>query len=244
MLYKRNSRASAALTLQKKYFDLFKDKLVNVSSWNYQYIFWIDENFKDNSLPWQCHGISNRFQEISKQSSYTFDFFSGSNRFRNMQIRRFLERKERRVTAKEGERSCVDSFVGEPHEYVVRAGILWLEYANTVRELRIARRKIARGCLYTSRSSLTAQTHNGFIGAWGKYTRTYCPPFAGSFGQPAISSAPPRVHSPIRWADRLSRLRPSGVDKPGWPVAMATLWIDPSKYHLRRRPKESPDFRE
>lgn len=82
-----------------------------------------------------------------------------------MQIWRFLERKERRVTTKEGERSCVDSFVGKAHEYVVRAGILWFEYANTVQELRIARKKIACGGFYASHSSLTAQTHNGFIGA-------------------------------------------------------------------------------
>lgn len=28
-------------------------------------------------------------------------------------------------------RTARDSFVGKPHEYVVRARILWFEYANT-----------------------------------------------------------------------------------------------------------------
>lgn len=100
----------------------------------------------------------------------------------------------------------------------------------------------SRGLLIRSCSGLAIQTkqfhrcerqvYRDLLSALRKFARTtshqyrtpgYIRPFVGPTGFPDFGR---------------------GVDKPGWPVAMATLWIDPSKYHLRRRPKESPDFRE
>ncbi|KAG7190479.1 hypothetical protein KM043_006582 [Ampulex compressa] len=47
-----------------------------------------------------------------------------------------------------------------------------------------------------------------------KKERTGQPPFWRSLEAGAMGTAHPRAHSSIRWADRLSRLWPSGVDKP------------------------------
>lgn len=120
--------------------------------------------------------------------------------------------------------------------------ILWSEYANSAWKLRIVCRKTARSSYICSCSRLAIQTKQfyrcerqvyrdlvptlrGFARTTSHQYRTpgYIRPFVGPTGFPDFGR---------------------GVDKPGWPVAMATLWIDPSKYHLRRRPKESPDFRE
>lgn len=107
-------------------------------------------------------------------------------------------------------RNCVDSFVGKPHEYVVRARILWFEYANTAWKLRIvsANRK-------TARSSYT------FLFGIGDTNKIVPPVRKASIPRPTVRpsqvrsdnqpSVPhPRVHSPIRWADWLSRLWPWG----------------------------------
>lgn len=65
---------------------------------------------------------------------------------------------------------------------------------------------------------------NSSTGARGKYTGTYCPPFAGSLGQPAISTAPPGTFahslgrlafqtSAVGWTNQADRLpwRPYGL---------------------------------
>lgn len=120
-------------------------------------------------------------------------------------------------------KNCVDSFVGKPHEYVVRARILWHEYANTAWKLRIvsADRKTAR----SSRTFLFGiGDTNKIVSPVRKYTGTYCPPFASSLGQPAISTAPPGTfaHSlgrlafqtlAVGWTNQADRLpwRPYGL---------------------------------
>lgn len=123
----------------------------------------------------------------------------------------FGQRTERRLTVQESERegeNCVDSFVGKPHEYVVRARILRFEYANTARKLRIVDRKTAR----------PSYTFSFGIGDTNKIVvpvreasipgPTVRPSQVRSDNQPSVPH--PRVHSPIRWADWLSRLRPWG----------------------------------
>lgn len=155
----------------------------------------------------------------------------------------FEQRMKRRSIVqktKTRKKDCVDSFVGKSHEYVVCARILWFEYANTAWKLRIVCRKTARSsymflCGIADTNKIVAperQVYQDLLSALRGFARTtshqyrtpgYIRPFVGPTGFPDFGR---------------------GVDKPGWPVAMATLWIDPSKYHLRRRPKESPDFRE
>lgn len=81
-----------------------------------------------------------------------------------------------------------------------------------------------RGLLICSCSGLAIQTKQFHPGARGKYTGTYCPPFAGSLGQPAISTAPPGTFahslgrlafqtSAVGWTNQADRLpwRPYGL---------------------------------
>lgn len=82
--------------------------------------------------------------------------------------------------------------------YIVYAEILWFEYVNTAWELEIVHRKIAKQILYIL---VSGYKQSSFIGAREKYIRTYCPSFAGSLGQPAISTA-----SPGTFAHSLGRL--------------------------------------
>lgn len=69
-------------------------------------------------------------------------------------------------------------------------------YVNTAWELEIVHRKIAKQILY-----IHVRDTNKATSPREKYTRTYCPSFAGSFGQPAISTA-----SPSTFAHSLGRL--------------------------------------
>lgn len=79
-----------------------------------------------------------------------------------------------------------------------------------------------RGLLICSCAGLLIQTKQ--LHRRGKYTRTYCPPFAGSLGQPAISTAPPGTFahslgrlafqtSAVGWTNQADRLpwRPYGL---------------------------------
>lgn len=115
----------------------------------------------------------------------------------------FEQRIERRLKKGNEEEDCVDSFVGKPHEYVVRARILWFEYANTARKLRIVRRKVFLYVLKIGDTNKIRISTN----ARGKYHRDLLSALR-SDNQPSVPH--PRLHSPIRWADWLSRLRPWG----------------------------------
>lgn len=107
----------------------------------------------------------------------------------------------------EGE-NCVDSFVGKPHEYVVRARISWFEYANIAWKLRIVCRKTARSSymflfgIGDTNKTVPPVREASISGP------TVCPSQVRSDNQPSVPH--PRVHSPIRWADWLSRLQPWG----------------------------------
>lgn len=70
------------------------------------------------------------------------------------------------------------TILGKIHEYITCAEILWFEYANTAWELEIV-------CRMGDTNKAAP------IGVRGKYTKTYCSSFAGSLGQPTISTAPP-----------------------------------------------------